>query len=132
MPFGHFFFGWDDSPTKIDRKKVGTCWYPYSNLSTGGPRLPGPSTCWCEIGRECGNEPRPWSTERKPPVGWFIRVIVQGKSGTITLVGNPNQFEGQLEGPGIAFCKIRYAPAGIWFVLVFHAVSPCPDGLRSK
>ena len=32
----HFFFGWEGSPTKIDyRNKIG---YPYSNLSTGGPR----------------------------------------------------------------------------------------------
>ena len=29
------FFGWEDSPTKIDTREQS--WYPYSNLSTGGP-----------------------------------------------------------------------------------------------
>ena len=30
-------FGWEGSPTKIDCRKK---WYPYSHLSTGGPRHP--------------------------------------------------------------------------------------------
>ena len=36
-PFTVTFFGWEGSPTKIDYRKKS--WYPYSNLSTGGPRL---------------------------------------------------------------------------------------------
>ena len=37
-PTSHPFFGWEGSPTKID-KTGKTSWYPCSILSTGGPRL---------------------------------------------------------------------------------------------
>ena len=34
VPLFDPFFGWEGSPTKIDCRES---WYPYSNLSTGGP-----------------------------------------------------------------------------------------------
>ena len=34
----HPFFGWEGFSTKIDYRKSG---YPYSSLSTGGPRFSG-------------------------------------------------------------------------------------------
>ena len=51
VPFlTHFFFGWEGSPTKID--KTERSWYPYSNLSIGGSRLLGSFVLhlgWCGV-----------------------------------------------------------------------------------
>ena len=48
------FFGWKGSPAQIDYRKS---WYPYSNLSAGGPRRGFPFTCWCSGMRECPYKP---------------------------------------------------------------------------